>query len=147
VNRPSHPTTTLVALTVTGLVLVGCAGREPGPAPAAPTPAPGDVTRYCSLVAEVNNIGERVFADMPEDAPPTEVGRRQGLLVEQAAAQLGEMQQVAPAQIRSDVAVFLTDLRARTTALQGPDPAAAQAAEERIRNFEAQNCELGPDGA
>jgi hypothetical protein len=38
-----------------------------------------------------------VFADMPEDAPPTEVGRRQGLLVEQAAAQLGEMQQVAPA--------------------------------------------------
>jgi hypothetical protein len=145
VNRPSHPTTTLVALAITGLVLVGCASREPDPAPAAP--APGHVTRYCSLVAEVNNIGERVFADMPEDAPPTEVGRRQGLLVEQAAAQLGEMQQVAPAQIRSDVAVFLTDLRARTTALQGPDPAAAQAAEERIRKFEAQNCELGPDGS
>jgi hypothetical protein len=141
----AHPTTSLAALAVTGLVLVGCAGREPSPAPA--TPSAADVTRYCSLVAEVNDIGERVFAGMPDDAPPTEVGRRQGLLVEQAAAQLVEMRQVAPRQIRSDVAVFLTDLEARTTAPQGPDPAAAQAAEQRIRDFETQNCELEPDGS
>lgn len=144
-HRPAR-TLSLLTLAATGLLAgAGCADRiSPQPPTASET---GGITRYCALVAEVNVIGERLFTDMPDDAPPAEVGRRQGLLVEQASTQLAEMQQVAPAEIHGDVTVFLTDLRARATALQGPDPAAAQAAEERIRNFETQHCALGPDGS
>src|SRR5215207_2330831 len=111
-NHPARPIASLAAFAVTGLVLVGCSTREQAPV----SPAVGDATRYCSLVGEVNDIGERVFGDVPEHPPAAEVGRRQGLLLDQAAAHLAEMQEVAPAQIRGDVTVFLTDLRARTTA-------------------------------
>jgi hypothetical protein len=73
------------------------------------------------------------------------VARRQGLLVQQGAAQLTELERIAPAEIRADVETFLADLRARASTAQGSDPAAAQAAEQRIRAFEDRNCSAGPD--
>lgn len=132
----------LVLLATTAFALAGRSGAEQPP-PGPPPSAAGDTARYCALVGEVNGIGERVFSDLPDDAPPEETGRRQGLLVQQAAAQLAEMQQAAPPEIRSDVAVFVRDLSARSTSPQGPDPAAAEAAEQRILEFEARSCPGG----
>lgn len=133
-------------------VLPGCSGADadPGsgndPVASAPT-GEGDVDRYCALVAEVNGIGERVFTGMPEDAPAQEYTARQKQLVEESAAQLEEMEAVAPVQIRADVPVFLADLPARAVTGESPDPVAAQAAESRIRAFEEENCPAGPDGS
>lgn len=132
-----------LATAIGAVTLTGCAGEQP----AAPAASAGDVGRYCALVAELNGIGERVFADLSEDATPEEVTRREGMLVEQGAAQLSELERVAPAEIRADVPVFVADLRARASAPQGPDPAAAQAAEERILAFDEANCAGGADGS
>jgi hypothetical protein len=137
-----------LGVALAALALAGCSGQDPAPtqAPAATAQtATGDANRYCTLVAELNRIGQRVFADLPENAPPDEESRRQGLLVQQGATQLAELERVAPAEIRADVITFLTNLRARASASQGPDPAAAQAAEQRIRAFEERNCPLEPD--
>lgn len=136
----------LAAIAISALALAGCAGTDPDPAPAAAPADSGDVARYCALVAELNGIGERIFADLPEDAAPEELMRGQAMLVQQGAAQLAEQEQVAPAEIRADVPIFLADLRARATGTRA-DPAAAQAAEERILAFDERNCPGGPQGS
>lgn len=140
----------LVAVALSALTLAGCAGEKPPPAPAPPAAAPadaGDVNRYCALIAELNGIGERVFADLPEDASSEEYMRRESMFLEQAEAQLAELDQVAPVEIRADGALFEASMRARAAGQPGPDPAAVEAAEERERAFAERNCPLGPDGS
>lgn len=134
-SRTSYPVALAAALGL--LALGGCAGSPQAPAAAQ---ASGDTARYCALVAELEGIGERIFADVDRDAPPEELMRREGMLVEQGAGQFAELQRVAPGEIRDDVAVLVSELRARTTSPDGADPAAAEAAEERIRAFEEQAC-------
>lgn len=136
----------LAAIAISALALAGCAGTDPDPAPAAAPADSGDVARYCALVAELNGIGERIFADLPEDAAPEELMRGQAMLVQQGAAQLAELEQVVPAEIRADVPIFLADLRARATGTRA-DPAAAEAAEERILAFDERNCPGGAQGS
>lgn len=141
-------TTTRIALAAAAigvLTLAGCA--ESGAAPATTAPDSGDVARYCQLVAELNGIGERIFADLPEDAPAEEITRREGLLAEQAAAPLAEMVRVAPPELRGDLALFMEGFQARADGTPAPDPEAAQAAEERIRIFDDANCAGGADGS
>lgn len=127
------------------LTLNACAAEQP--ATAAAPPGNGDAARYCALVAELNGLGEQIFADLPQDAAPEEITRREGMLVEQSSAQLAELERVAPVEISGDVAVFVADLKARATAPGGPDPAGAEAAEERIRAFDERTCPGGPDGS
>lgn len=134
-SRTTYPVALAAAIGL--LSLVGCAGEPPAPAAAPPS---ADTARYCALVAELDGIGERIFADVPRDAPPEEFMRREGMLVEQAAGQFAELQRVAPGEIRDDVTVLLSELRARTTSPDGAASAAAEAAEERIRAFEEQAC-------
>ena len=118
-----------------------------GSSSAAPPSGPGDVDRYCTVVAQVNATAEEVFAGAAEDAPASEVQLRWQQLLDRAAPQFTEMPAVAPAEIADDVPVFLADLRARAETGQSPDSTTAQAAEERIRAFEEQHCPGGPDGS
>jgi hypothetical protein len=107
----------------------------------------GDVDRYCELVAELNALGEQIFAGLPEEAAPEEVMLREQELVEQGAAQLDELERVAPDEIADDVPVVLDDLRARAATGEQPDAEAASAAEERVRAFDEEHCPAGADGS
>jgi hypothetical protein len=100
----------------------------------------GDVDRYCELTAELDAQGEQVFADLPEDAPPEEVRRREQQLLEQVSPQFDELLEVAPDAIEDDVPILLDGIRARATTGEDPNQEASSAAEERILAFEEENC-------
>lgn len=141
----------LAAIALTA-ALTAC-GSEDTAAPSSSEPLggasgeTGDVDRYCGLVEELNAVGERVFADLPDNPSAEEVMAREQRFVKEAAPQLEELEEVAPEEIREDVPVFLDDLRARAETGESPDPEAAGAAEQRIRAFEEDNCPGGPDGS
>ena len=118
-----------------------------GPSAASPSASAQDVDRYCGTLAEVNATAEELSADLPEDAPGSEVQLRWQQLLDRAAPQLTEMEEVAPEEIAADVPVFLADLRARAETGQSPDSGTAEAAEQRMRAFEEQHCPGGPDGS
>ncbi|MFD2092189.1 hypothetical protein [Blastococcus deserti] len=126
------------------LTLTACsdesAGRQPSATPATTSAGGGDVDRYCELTAELEALGEQIFADVPEDAPLEEHMRREQQLLDQASVQLDELAEVAPDEIRADVLVFLDDMRARAATGQQPDAEAALAAEDRILAFEEEHC-------
>ena len=113
------------------------ARTEPAAATAAET---GDVKRYCELTAELDAVGEQIFADMPEEATPEDAMQREQQLVAQSAPQMEELVEVAPEEIAEDVSVLLDGLRARAATGEDPDQETASAAEERILAFEEENC-------
>jgi hypothetical protein len=102
--------------------------------------AGGDVDRYCELTAELDAMGEQLFADLSQDAAPEEVVQREQQLVEQASAHFDELVEVAPDAIADDVPVLLDGIRARAATGEDPDQEASSAAEERILAFEEENC-------
>jgi hypothetical protein len=127
------------------LVLTAC-GDDASPDTQASTgsagtsPGAGDADRYCELTTELEALGEQVFADVPQDAPPEEYVRREQQLLDQASAQLDELVEVAPDEISDDVGVYLADMRERAATGQSTDGDAASAAEERILAWEQENC-------
>ncbi|WP_040336738.1 hypothetical protein [Candidatus Blastococcus massiliensis] len=130
------------------LALAACGDDEPdtqsapGPAAtsAATSAAGGDADRYCELTAELEAIGEGIFADVPEDAGEEEYMRREQQLLEQGSAQFEELERVAPEEIADDVPVMLDGIRARAATGEDPNQDAASAAEERVLAWEEENC-------
>ncbi len=137
---------TLAAVSIGALTLAGCSEDATPDAAGAATSVAADAEEYCAHVADLNGLGERVFADVPEDAGPDVMTAAWQRLLDEGAASIDGLESTAPAEIADDVPVFLDDLRARATTGESTDPEAAQAAEERIRAFEEENCPLGPDG-
>lgn len=133
------------------LVVPACSDEEPttqsSTGPASVTAESGDVDRYCTLTEDMNALGKEIFADVPEDATAEQVMALQQQLVDRGAAILEEMEEVAPEEIREDVAVFNDDLRARAATGQSADEEAAAAAEESSRAFADEHCPGGADGS
>lgn len=102
-----------------------------GPADAATSPVEpsGDVARYCEVSEQLYTL---------DDANP----EQPGVVAEQGAAQLDEMPQVAPAQIRDAVLVVVDDYRAAAAVpgVLAPDDATLTQAEATVEAFEEQNC-------
>lgn len=124
------------------LGIAACGDDEPtgSDTAAATATQTGDVERYCALTAELDAMGEQIFADMPEEATPEDAMQREQQLVAQGAPQMEELVEVAPEEIAEDVSVLLDGLRARAATGEDPDQEAASAAEERILAFEEENC-------
>jgi nitrous oxide reductase accessory protein NosL len=130
-----------------GLVLSGCSEEDQAAAAESSATDTGDTERYCELLAEINGAAEQVFADVPENPSDEQMMAAWQRLLDEADEQFAEMQEVAPEEIREDNATFVADLRARATTGVSPDPEAAQAAEERERAFQDENCPGGADGS
>lgn len=126
------------------LALAACGEDEPATQSAAGSSATsadsGDADRYCELTAELEGLGEQIFADVPEDASPEEYMRLEQQLLEKGSAQLEELERVAPEEIADDVSVMLDGMRARAATGEDPNQDAASAAEERVLAWEEQNC-------
>jgi uncharacterized membrane protein len=116
------------------------AAAAPAPSPALPradaaTPpasaddAAGDVERYCTLSAQIDDLDAR-YPDQPET------------ILRQAAPQLDELGRVAPVEIRAAVGVAIADIRAEggTLAVAAPDGVVLERAETSINAFEDARC-------
>lgn len=127
-----------LALTIT--FLLGACGDDNGGEgdQATGQAAGGDVRRYCTLVQELDEAGEQIFADVAQDDPEALMAAERRL-VEENQDTLEQLEEAAPAEIADDVATYLQGFRARA---QGEpyDEAAASAAEERILEFEEGAC-------
>lgn len=139
--------TALAALSIGALALTGCSEDASSDATATASAGEAGAEEYCSHVADLNALGERVFADVPEDATSDVMTAAWQRMLAEGAATIDGLESSAPDQIAEDVPVFLDDLRARAATGESADPETAQAAEERIRAFEEENCPLGPDGS
>lgn len=96
----------------------------------APTPAPGDKPgRYCELSEQLSTL-----RDAYPDSPAS--------VVENGAAQLSELSQAAPAEIRDSVTAIIDDLRAEAgvPGVTAPDEARLSHAEAAADTYEEQNC-------
>jgi hypothetical protein len=127
------------------LALAACSEDEPAAAERTASSAEasagsGDADRYCELTAELEGIGQQVFADVPEDATEEDYVRLEQQLLDQGSRQLDELARVAPEAIADDVPVLLDGMRARAATGEDPDQDAASAAEERILAWEEENC-------
>jgi non-homologous end joining protein Ku len=104
--------------------------------------AEASVERYCELSRQLDRAGQKVFEDLEQDPEATskdfEAAERQ--LVEENEEPLQEIQEVAPAEIRDDVATLVQALRARA-GLGEPPQANSGAAERRITEFERESCD------
>lgn len=126
---------TIVIVAAVALVGFGC-GDDDGD-----EGATASVERYCELTRELDRAGAEMFDDLEKDpdATPKDFEAAERQLVEENEESLEEIQEVAPAEIKDDVAVLVEALRARAglDAEAQPD---AEAAETRIDKFEKPNC-------
>ena len=83
----------------------------------------------------------KTFEDLEKDpdATPKDFQAAERQLVDENEDSLDELQEVAPAEIKNDVAILVHALRARA-GLEAEVPPDAEAAETRITKFEKQNC-------
>jgi hypothetical protein len=129
---------TIVMVAAVALVGFGCGdddGDEGAP------DATASVERYCELTRELDRAGEEFFEDLEKDpdATPKDYQAAERQLVEESEESLDELQDVAPAEIKDDVAILVQALSARA-GLEAEVPPNAEAAETRITKFEKQNC-------
>ena len=103
--------------------------RRRGCTPRALGDATGDVERYCTLSAQIDDLDAR-YPDQPET------------ILRQATPQLDELGRVAPAEIRAAVGVAIADIRAEggAPAVAAPDAVALERAETSINAFEDARC-------
>lgn len=129
---------TIVIVAAVAVVGFGCGDddRDEG----APD-ATASVERYCELTRELDRAGGEMFEDLEKDPDASrkdfEAAERQ--LVQENEQSLEELQDVASAEIKDDVAILVEALRARA-GLEAEVPPDAEAAETRVTKFEKQNC-------
>jgi hypothetical protein len=129
---------TIVIVAAVALVGFGCGdddGDEGAP------DATASVERYCELTRELDRAGTEIFEDLEKDpnATPKDFEAAERQLVEENKESLEDLQEVAPAEIKNDVAILVEALRARA-GLEAEVRAGAEAAETRIDKFEKPNC-------
>ena len=108
-----------------------------------PAVAAADPNRYCALTRELDAEGESFFADLGEDATPEEYEAAERRFVTRFAGKLEELEQAAPQEIKSDVAVLLAGQRQRAGLPSSTrvDESDGSVAERRIRAWEKRSCE------
>ena len=103
--------------------------------------AAGDAGRYCTIARQLDTEGEKFFAGLGEDASPKQYEAAERRFVERYADTLSELERVAPAEIRSDVAVLLAGQRERAGLTTTTTPEAqSSASEKRVQAYEKRSC-------
>lgn len=128
--RLLFPTVILIG----GMAIMGCDDNDE---------SGSNVTRYCDLTAELDQAGEEVFAELEADPDATEEDfmEAERQFIEDHRADLDELRDVAPDEIAADVDTLLdTLLEVAEGNLEARESEEAQQAEERITQFEEENC-------
>lgn len=114
---------------ICGLAVVTIAGR--------------DVERYCGLVDELDQVGSEAFEALEDDESATDedFAEAERQFLEDHAADFDELREVAPPEIADDIDILLTAQEERAAGGEQEETTDdVAAAEERVGDFEEQNC-------
>ncbi len=131
------------AVLLLALALPACGDDEESTTSSEESAAVPDLERYCELSLELDAAGEETFAELENDPDATRADFEQAEqeLIEDNAANLDEIQSVAPDEIQADVETLIAGLQVRAgLASEGPPEEEAASAEERLDEFETANC-------
>lgn len=105
--------------------------------------AAADKRRYCELARELSRRAEGAFMDLPADASPDQVTRAYEYFVSSSAAELDEIQRVAPAKVRDEVR---SRIAAQRNAAGGVTEglAATRRSGDVLRDYEDKECRPRP---
>jgi hypothetical protein len=129
-----------IGLGLVAVLITGCGDDDDT------TEASGDVDRYCELVAELDEAGSDAFAELEADDAATEAdyARTERQFIDDHADEFDELREVAPEAIADDLEVLLTEQEKRASGGDQEETSdEAEAAEERIGEFEEKNCAAG----
>ena len=90
--------------------------------------------RYCELTQELEEIGEQVFSDLPDDPTEADFTAANSRFVDAAEDELDELVEAAPSEIEEDVEAYAEHFRAQA---RGED---ADVSDERLVEWEEENC-------
>ena len=136
-----HLTTAIVLVATLALAACGEDDTTQTSARATATPPSGDAERYCALTREMDAAGTKFFARLErENATAKDFEAAERRFVERFAPQFEQIEQVAPAEIRTDIELMLAGQRARAGLGDAVDEEAVGAAERRVRRYERRNC-------
>jgi hypothetical protein len=132
----------MVAATATALLaLAGCGDDDESGGNG--DSASADLARYCQLTAELDKAGQDFFKKLEQqNASEQEFEKAEREFIEQNEAKIQEVAQVAPAEIAPDVEILVESQRSRAGLSSTPvNEEQVQPAEQRLREFEQQNCQ------
>ena len=135
--------TVTIGLLLCAVLLVACGDEGES---SDTTAASADLDRFCELGRQLDEEGTKVFGELEQDKNATQEDFEQAEadFIEDNAAVLDEVTQVAPEEIKDQVEVLVQAQRAR--AGLGDEPEGdEQKAEQEIQKFESENCAEGGD--
>lgn len=138
------PRTTITALALAAALGISACGEDQQPqTTSAKLETTADADRYCALVEEMDAAGSEFFAELEADAGATAADYEQAErdFLAQHAAEFSDLEQAAPAAIKSDVTTLLRAQRERSGLEATTTPRAETTkAEKRVRVFEQREC-------
>ena len=102
-----------------------------------------DVERYCELIDELDQAGDEAFADLEDDADATDedFAEAERQFIEDNEESFDELRDVVPEEIADDLDVLLEAQADRAAGGEQEEASKeAETAEQRIGEFEADNC-------
>ena len=124
--------------------LGGRGGRGRGRVVAATAAA--DLDRYCTAIGQLDAASNKIFAQLRQGGQISsdQLATAEKRFLQQNGDTIDELQQVAPEEIRADLATSIEASRVRAgLASGGPSAAEEAAAAQRVREFRKQNCPSG----
>lgn len=145
--RPPGVLRLIVTVTaITAMVLTAC-GEDDNDAPVAqPTQeevaGEGDLELYCSLAQKLDRAGSKFFKELEQDEEATQEDfeKAEAEFVTTHQADIEELAEAAPSEIRADVDILIASLKARAGLGPEVDEKEAQSADKRVQQFEKENC-------
>lgn len=125
-----------MALTVlVAVALAGCGNSdETGSTQTA------DRNRYCELSAQLEQSAEEHFAQLDRSASQEDFQQAHVEFIDENQAEIDELPEVAPEEIQGDIETVLAGMRAQAGEEVEVDEAEIDAADQRTRDFERDNC-------
>ena len=110
------------------------------------TTSAADLDRFCAAIGELDAASNKIFAQLRQGGQISsdQLAAAEKKFLQQNADTVQELEQVAPEEIRADLATSIEASRVRAgLASGGPTAAEETAAAQHVREFRKQNCPAG----
>ena len=133
-----------IALCAVAGALGACGGGDDSSSTT--TTSAADLDRFCAAIGELDAASNKIFAQLRQGGQISsdQLAAAEKKFLQQNADTVQELEQVAPEEIRADLATSIEASRVRAgLASGGPTAAEETAAAQHVREFRKQNCPAG----